>query len=32
VKHLALLHRGEVTVTSEVGKGTTFIIHLPKQS
>jgi len=30
VKHLALLHRGEVTVTSELGKGTTFIIHLPK--
>lgn len=31
VKHLALLHRGEVTVTSELGKGTTFTIHLPKQ-
>ena len=30
VKHLALLHRGEVTVTSELGKGSTFIIHLPK--
>ena len=30
VKHLALLHRGEVTVTSELGKGTTFIIHFPK--
>src|SRR5215216_5545209 len=30
VKHLALLHRGEVTVTSELGKGTTFTIHLPK--
>jgi two-component system phosphate regulon sensor histidine kinase PhoR len=30
VKHLALLHRGEVTVISELGKGTTFTIHLPK--
>jgi two-component system, OmpR family, phosphate regulon sensor histidine kinase PhoR len=30
VKHLALLHSGEVTVTSELGKGTTFTIHLPK--
>ena len=30
VKHLALLHRGEVTVTSELGKGTTFTIHLPQ--
>ena len=30
VKHLALLHRGEVTVTSELNKGTTFTIHLPK--
>jgi two-component system, OmpR family, phosphate regulon sensor histidine kinase PhoR len=30
VKHLALLQRGEVTVTSELGKGTTFTIHLPK--
>jgi two-component system phosphate regulon sensor histidine kinase PhoR len=30
VKHLALLHRGEVTVVSELGKGTTFTIHLPK--
>lgn len=30
VKHLALLHGGEVTVTSELGKGTIFTIHLPK--
>jgi two-component system phosphate regulon sensor histidine kinase PhoR len=30
VKHLALLHRGEVTVESELGKGTTFTLHLPK--
>lgn len=30
VKHLALLHGGEVTVTSELGKGSTFTIHLPK--
>jgi two-component system phosphate regulon sensor histidine kinase PhoR len=29
VKHLALLHGGEVTVTSELGMGTTFTIHLP---
>jgi two-component system phosphate regulon sensor histidine kinase PhoR len=31
VKHIALLHGGEVTVTSELGKGSTFTIHLPKQ-
>jgi two-component system phosphate regulon sensor histidine kinase PhoR len=30
VKHLALLHRGEVTVTSDLGKGSTYTIHLPK--
>jgi two-component system phosphate regulon sensor histidine kinase PhoR len=30
VKHLALLHGGEVTVTSELGKGSAFTIHLPK--
>lgn len=29
VKHLALAHDGEVTVTSELGKGSTFIIELP---
>jgi signal transduction histidine kinase len=32
VKHIALLHGGEVTVTSELGKGSTFTIHLPKNS
>ncbi len=32
VKHLALLHGSEVTVTSEIGKGTTFTLHLPKQN
>jgi two-component system, OmpR family, phosphate regulon sensor histidine kinase PhoR len=31
VKHIALLHGGEVTVTSELGKGSTFTIHLPKK-
>jgi two-component system phosphate regulon sensor histidine kinase PhoR len=30
VKHLALLHGAEVTVTSDLGKGTAFTIHLPK--
>jgi two-component system phosphate regulon sensor histidine kinase PhoR len=30
VKHIALLHGGEVTVTSELGKGSTFTIHLPR--
>ena len=29
VKHLARAHGGEVTVTSELGKGTTFTIELP---
>ena len=29
VKHLARAHDGEVTVTSEVGKGSTFTIELP---
>ena len=32
VKHIALLHGGEVTVTSELGKGSTFTIHLPRIS
>jgi two-component system phosphate regulon sensor histidine kinase PhoR len=30
VKHLALVHGGEVTVTSELGKGSTFTLHFPK--
>ena len=30
VKHLALKHKSKSTVTSELGKGSTFIIHLPK--
>jgi two-component system phosphate regulon sensor histidine kinase PhoR len=30
VKHLALLHGGEITVESELGKGSTFILHFPK--
>jgi two-component system phosphate regulon sensor histidine kinase PhoR len=29
VKHLARAHGGEVSVTSEVGKGSTFTIELP---
>jgi len=29
VKHLAKVHGGEVTVTSELGKGSTFTIELP---
>jgi two-component system phosphate regulon sensor histidine kinase PhoR len=32
VKHLALAHEGEVTVTSQLGKGTTFTIELPSAS
>lgn len=32
VKHIALLHGGEVTVTSELGKGSTFTIHLPQKA
>jgi two-component system phosphate regulon sensor histidine kinase PhoR len=31
VKHLARAHGGEVTVTSEVGKGSTFTIELPRK-
>jgi two-component system phosphate regulon sensor histidine kinase PhoR len=30
VKHLARAHGGEVSVTSELGKGSTFIIELPQ--
>jgi two-component system, OmpR family, phosphate regulon sensor histidine kinase PhoR len=30
VKHLALAHDGEVTVTSQLGKGSTFTIELPR--
>ncbi|MEZ5427110.1 MAG: ATP-binding protein [Pyrinomonadaceae bacterium] len=30
VKHLARLHGGEVTVRSDIGKGSTFSIELPK--
>jgi two-component system phosphate regulon sensor histidine kinase PhoR len=29
VKHIALAHGGEVTVLSTVGKGASFVIHLP---
>ncbi|NIQ00753.1 MAG: PAS domain-containing protein [Nitrospinaceae bacterium] len=29
VKHIAQIHRGSVSVTSEVGSGSTFKIHLP---
>jgi signal transduction histidine kinase len=29
VKHLARLHGGEVSVTSALSRGTTFIIELP---
>ena len=32
VKHLVRLHRGEVTVTSELGKGSEFTIVLPSET
>jgi len=31
VKHLARAHDGEVSVTSEIGKGSTFTIELPRR-
>ena len=31
VKHLARAHDGEIKVTSEVGKGSTFMIELPRK-
>lgn len=31
VKHLARAHDGEISVTSEVGKGSTFVIELPRR-
>lgn len=30
VKHIATIHNGKVSVESEIGKGSTFSIHLPK--
>jgi two-component system phosphate regulon sensor histidine kinase PhoR len=30
VKHIALAHRGRVSVTSSLGQGSTFRIHLPR--
>lgn len=32
VKHLARLHNGEVSVRSALGKGSTFVIELPRKS
>jgi two-component system phosphate regulon sensor histidine kinase PhoR len=32
VKHIALVHGGRVSVTSAVGKGSTFTLHLPAPS
>ena len=31
VKHIAQAHRGRVTVSSEVGRGSTFTITLPAE-
>jgi two-component system phosphate regulon sensor histidine kinase PhoR len=32
VKHIALAHNGRISVTSAVGKGSTFTLHLPATS
>ena len=32
VKHIALVHQGEVGVQSELGKGATFRLSLPRQA
>ncbi|MEW6374899.1 MAG: ATP-binding protein [Thermodesulfobacteriota bacterium] len=32
VQEIVKIHRGEINIESEVGKGTTFIVRLPKSS